>query len=76
MGDTFDEVFGPDPNAHNVTAPGLVHVAVPAAIDPNMRGLASLHPGVSPTPWVIGLVLVLALLMHPKLSGNLGAKVG
>lgn len=76
MGDTFDEVFGPDPNAYNPTQTGPVPTTMPAVLDTNLRGLAALHPGVSPTPWVIGLALVLVLLLHPRAGFNAGAKVG
>jgi hypothetical protein len=77
--DTADQIFGPDPNAIAATAmsgPGSVRTHVPAAIDPNLRGLSCLKPHLSPTPWIIGLAVVLVLLMHPKAGFNAGLKVG
>lgn len=80
MGDTFDELFGPDPTAvrHTMAGPGTSLHTVPAAVDSNLTGLSSLHPGKSPTPWVIGMALVLVLLLHPKagFGGNVNARVG
>lgn len=77
---SFDEIYGPDPNATaaSLAGPGTVQQTVPAVLDPNMRGLQSLHPGKSPTPWVIGLALLLVLLMHPNAGFNAGVhgKVG
>lgn len=77
--DTADEIYGPDPNAPvqgAFAAPASVPTQVPASVDPNMRGFSSLHPMRSPTPWVIALVIVLALTLHPKAGFSGGAKIG
>jgi len=75
---TFDEVYGPDPNAPKQTqmmaGPGTVAATVPAVLDTNLKGLSSLHPGKSPTPWVIGMAVVLLLLLHEKAGFNVGGK--
>lgn len=75
---TFDDIYGPDPNAatSHMAGPGTVKTTVPAAVDTNLRGLSSLHPGKSPTPWVVGMAILLALLLHPKAGFNAGAKIG
>jgi hypothetical protein len=77
--DTADQIYGPDPNAASTTGlagPGTVPAAVPAVVDPNMRGLMSMHPQYSPTPWVIGLALLLVLLLHPRAGFNVRASAG
>jgi len=74
---TADELFGPDPHALvsvAVAGPGTVG-GTPASVS-GLTGLRGMHPSYSPTPWVIGLALVLALLLHPKAGFNAGIKAG
>lgn len=76
--DTADAIYGmPDPGspASSLPGPGTVG-GTPAHAGGGVHGLAAWHPAHSPTPWVVGLFLVLVLLMHPRAGFNAGGRVG
>lgn len=75
--DTADQIYGGASQATSsesmIAGPGTVGGTV--AYAQPLTGLRGLHPATSPTPWVIGMALVLALLLHPKAGFNAGGKV-
>lgn len=74
--DTADSIYGGAAQVGMPTAtiagPGTV-AGTPAYAQP-LTGMRGLHPSTSPTPWVIGMAIVLALLLHPKAGFNVGGK--
>jgi hypothetical protein len=79
VGNTADDLFGPDPHdTSNISVAGPGTVTGTAAMASGLTGLRGMHPSYSPTPYVIGLALVLVLLLHPKagFGGNFKAGLG
>ncbi len=75
-GFTADTIYGADPQAPPAIAgPGSVHAGAPAYAE-SLRGVRGMHPAYSPTPYVVGLAILLVLLLHPRAGFNAGAKVG
>lgn len=77
-GDTADAVYGmPDPGSPLTSLPGPGSVGgTPAIAGGGVKGLRAWHPAHSPTPWVVGMFIVLALLLHPRAGFSAGGKIG
>jgi hypothetical protein len=75
--DTADAIFGmPDPGSPQTSLPGPGTVGgTPALAGGGVSGLQAWHPAHSVTPWVVGMFIVLALLLHPKGGFNAGGRV-
>jgi hypothetical protein len=76
--DTVTSIYGgapPSPPGAPLAVAYRANPAVPAYVDP-LKGTRGMDPRHSPTPYVVGMFIILALLLHPKAGFSAGAKVG